>query len=87
MDREAFMSAVADALGVEADGLDDSTELDDDNWDSLAHMAAIAAIDEKFGVTVPAKELTAVRSVGELMALVERSAARRGRRGRRARGV
>lgn len=75
MDREIFMSAVADALGVEADSLDDSTVLDDDNWDSLAHMAAIAAFDEKFGVIVPAKELTAVRSVGELSRLVERALA------------
>jgi acyl carrier protein len=77
MDREAFMSAVADALAVEPDALSESTELNDDNWDSLAHMAAIAAIDEKFGVTVPAKDLTAVRSIGELMTLVERSLASR----------
>lgn len=74
MDSEAFMSAVADALGVEADTLDDSTELNDDNWDSLAHMAAIAAFDEKFGVTVPAKELVSVRTVGQLRTLVERAA-------------
>ena len=67
------MSAVADALGVEADSLDDSTELNDDNWDSLAHLAAIAAFDERFGVTVPAKELTGVRSVGELRSVVERA--------------
>lgn len=77
MDREVFMAAVADALAVEPDAVGESTELNDDNWDSLAHMAAIAAFDEKFGVTVPAKELTAVRSVGELMALVERSLASR----------
>ena len=77
MDREAFMSAMADALAVEVGTLSESTELNDDNWDSLAHMAAIAAIDEKFGVTVPAKELTGVRSVGELMALVERNIASR----------
>lgn len=77
MDREVFMAAVADALAAEPDAVSESTELNDDNWDSLAHMAAIAAFDEKFGVTVPAKELTAVRSVGELMALVERSLASR----------
>ena len=71
------MSAMADALAVEVGTLSESTELNDDNWDSLAHMAAIAAIDERFGVTVPAKELTGVRSVGELMALVERNIASR----------
>ena len=71
------MAAVADALGVEPDALSESTELNDDNWDSLAHLAAIAAIDEKFGVTVPAKDLTAVCSVGELMTLVERGLASR----------
>ena len=71
------MSAVADALAVEPETLDESTELNDDNWDSFAHMAAVAAFDEKFGVTVPAKDLTAVRSVGELMALVERNLSQR----------
>lgn len=69
------MSAVADALGVEAGSLYDSTELNDDNWDSLAHMAAVAAFDERFGVTVPGKELTGVRSVGELRSVVERALA------------
>jgi acyl carrier protein len=60
---------------VEAASLDDSTELNDDNWDSLAHLAAIAAFDERLGVTVPGKELTRARNVGELRALVEKSAA------------
>ena len=69
------MSALADALAVNPDTISEFTRLDDDNWDSLAHMAVIAAIDEKFGVTVPARDLTAVRSVGELLALVERNLA------------
>jgi acyl carrier protein len=73
MDRETFMSAMADALGVESGDLSEATELNDNNWDSLAHLAAISAIDEKFGVTVPAKELTGVRTVGELMWLVEQN--------------
>lgn len=72
------MSAVADALGTGPEELSEATELNDDNWDSLAHMAAISAFDERFGITVPAKELTGVRSVGELKALVERSLAARG---------
>lgn len=69
------MEAIADALGVERAELTDETELNEANWDSLGHMAAISAIDEKFGVTVPAKDLISVRTVGELRQLVERSVA------------
>jgi acyl carrier protein len=75
MDTEVFMSAMADALGVDRAELSEATDLNDENWDSLAHIATISAIDEKFGVTVPANELTRVRTLGELMALVERSLA------------
>jgi acyl carrier protein len=78
MDNEIFMEAIADALGVERTQLTDDTELDEANWDSLGHMAAISAIDEKFGVTVPAKDLISVRTVAELRQLVERSIAEAG---------
>jgi acyl carrier protein len=71
MDKEVFMSALANALGVEPSELSETTELNNDNWDSLAHMATIAAIDEKFGVTVPAKELVSVGTVGQLRELLE----------------
>ncbi len=73
MDKEPFMLSLADALGVERADLTEATELSGENWDSLAHLAFIAAIDEKFGVTVSGTELTAVRTVGDLMQLVERS--------------
>ncbi len=66
---------MADALGVEASQLNETSELNTDNWDSLAHIAAISAFDEKFGVTVSAKELTSARNVGEVMKLVEQSVA------------
>lgn len=73
MDNEIFMEAIAEAIGVERAELTDETELNEANWDSLGHMAAISAIDEKFGVTVPAKDLISVRTVAELRQLVERS--------------
>jgi acyl carrier protein len=73
MDDSAFMTDLADVLNVSRDELDEHTPLTDDNWDSLAHLAVIAAIDERFGVTVPAKELTACASVGALLSLVRES--------------
>jgi acyl carrier protein len=75
MNNEIFMDAIADALGVERADLTDDTALNEANCDSFGHMAAISAIDEKFGVTVPAKDLTSVHTVGELRHLVERSIA------------
>lgn len=67
------MSAIAEAVGIERASLSDATVLNDGNWDSLAQMAAISEIDEKFGVTVPAKDLMAAHTVGELRQLVERA--------------
>jgi acyl carrier protein len=69
------MSAMADVLDADRGDLSEETVLTDENWDSLAHLAAISAIDERYGVTVPAKELTGVRTLGELMSLIERSLA------------
>jgi acyl carrier protein len=73
MEREIFMSAMAETLGLNIDEVNETTVLDDNNWDSLAHMAAISAIDERFGVTISAKELTGARTVGELMQLVQQT--------------
>jgi acyl carrier protein len=74
MDKEAFMEDLAGVLDVDRSEINEGTPLKNaDNWDSIAHLAAIAAIDERFGITVPAKELTGVRTVGELIALVERA--------------
>lgn len=73
MDNEAFMADMAEVLDLKRGEISASTLLDDANWDSVSHLAAIAAIDERFGVTVPAKELTKVTTVGELLELVRRS--------------
>jgi acyl carrier protein len=74
MDKEAFMEDMAGILDVDRSKINEETPLKDaDNWDSIAHLAAIAAIDERLGVTVPAKELTNVPNIGKLIELVKRS--------------
>lgn len=70
---EEFLAKLADILEVDNSNLSESVELNDDNWDSVAHLAAIAAIDEQFGITVPARELTQCTSVGALLKLVRHS--------------
>ena len=74
MYKEAFMNDLAGALNMDRSEINQRTPLKSaDNWDSLAHLAAIAAIDERFGITLPVKELTDVENVGELVELVRRS--------------
>jgi len=73
MDREAFIIEIADALNMSQDEISEETLLNADNWDSVAQLAAIAAIDERFSITIPSKALAEVRSVGELLNLVERN--------------
>ena len=74
IDKEAFMEDLAGALDMDGSEINEATPLKDaDNWDSIAHLAAIAAIDERFGITVPAKELANVANVGELIELVRRT--------------
>jgi acyl carrier protein len=70
---EEFLAKLAAILEIDGSKLSESVELNDDNWDSVAHLAAIAAIDEQFGITVPSRELTQCTSVGALLKLVRHS--------------
>ena len=72
MNRDVFLAKMADVLGVGKDDLNEEFELNEDKWDSVAILSAIAVIDEECGVTVPAKELTECTSVGALLELVSR---------------
>lgn len=74
MDKEAFLTKLADVLEVNKEELNEEFILKSgDNWDSMAVLATIAMIDEQFGVTVPTKELTGCTSVGALLELIGRN--------------
>jgi acyl carrier protein len=75
MDKNALMLKLADILQVSPAEMDESFALNADNWDSVAHLGAIAVIDEVCNVTVPAKELMNCQTVGAVLILVERSLA------------
>lgn len=73
MDEQAFLAKLGDVLQVNGGELNQDFALTADNWDSGAHLAAIALIDEEYGITVPARDLTACKSVGALLELVRQT--------------
>ena len=67
---DQFGRGLAEILSVSPGSVEPGLELNEDNWDSMAMISAIALIDETFGITVPVEGLTRCRSVGDLVALV-----------------
>ena len=75
-----FLAGLADVFEVDPGTVQSDFSVAE-RWDSLAVLATIALIDEQFDVTVPIDELTACRSVADVLTLIgqsvdQRSAAR-----------
>ena len=70
MSRTEFLEDMANQLEVDVADLKDAFELNEENFDSIAVVTTIALIDEHFDVVVKARELSTVKSMGELMALI-----------------
>ena len=45
-----------------------------DGWDSLNHVRLMLAVEQKFGVKFSIGELSNLKNVGDLIALIERKA-------------
>lgn len=48
---------------------------DVDEWDSLAHIRLVLAIEKKFGLKFSAAEVGRLKNVGEFVALIQSKAA------------
>ena len=65
--KEAFTSA----LGIPADQVsDDLKYADHPNWDSVAHMALIAAIEESFDIMIDAEDVIDMSSFAKARQIV-----------------
>jgi len=73
MSHVAFLQDVATLLEVDPGELKENFVLDDDNFDSVAVVSTIALIDEHYDLTVKGRELANVKSIGELLALIEKA--------------
>lgn len=62
---------MATVMEVDPKALSDATILNDDNWDSLALLGAIAVIDECYSVTVDLQSLAKSQNLGDVVALVQ----------------
>lgn len=52
----------------------DTTAEDVDDWDSLTHITLIAAVEAEFGVRFNMKEVSSMKNVGEMVAIISERA-------------
>ena len=69
----ADKNGVEDATGIEREELEGSKRLGDDlNIDSLSLMDIAVRLEEEFGVEVPDEDINRVKTIDELVGLVDK---------------
>ncbi len=62
---DALLNLFAEVLEVDVSKLNDNTSPDNTSqWDSLAAMGLVVAIEEKFGVQLTTKEIMKMTTIG-----------------------
>lgn len=71
--RSIVLDVVEDATGIEREDLEGSKRLGDDlNIDSLSLMDIAVRLEEEFGVEVPDEDINRVKTIDELVGLVDK---------------
>ncbi len=76
---ERVRNVASDIFGISANKITaESSPETIENWDSMQHLNLVLAIEEKFGVQLEPEDIEQMKSIGAVVALVEklRSAAR-----------
>jgi acyl carrier protein len=68
--QSQILEIVAEVLELEVDEVNLNTELDEDNWDSLAVVSFIAEIDSNFDQILVPADVRDVKKVSDLVVLV-----------------
>ncbi|MBR6769002.1 MAG: acyl carrier protein [Clostridia bacterium] len=69
---EKLKQIVAAQLKIEADSIEDSTDIVDDlGADSLDIVEILMVIEEQFGVTIPDEDITGLRNLADMQAYIE----------------
>lgn len=70
--EEKVKEIIARELGVSIDEIQDDLAIGDlPEWDSLHHVAIIAALQKEFGITFSPDDLMDVEDVSDIIALVK----------------
>ena len=65
--REKVITLIEETLNVPAGTITEDTKIADvEQWDSLAHVMIIGALEEKLGITLPLEEAIELTGVREL---------------------
>ena len=72
MARDAAVALLADALGVDRSDVDTNTAIGTTSqWDSLAHMRLIIALEERLGRRLDAESIVAIAGFQDIVSLLE----------------
>ena len=75
MDQTAFLALLEETLEVSPGTVSLTDSLEALDWDSLAVLGFISAVDGKLGVTLDTDKLNEAKTPADLLALVNESAA------------
>lgn len=71
MEKSAFLGLIEDLVEMDKGSLKGDESLSAlAGWDSLAVVGFIALVDREFGMEVPAREVSAASTIGDLVALL-----------------
>lgn len=72
MTNQEKMENIADLLDLEVEEINEDTILSEyEEWDSVAILSFIALMDEEFGRAVKGAEIRALKTVKDLMDMME----------------
>jgi acyl carrier protein len=70
---EDIRQAFADALDLPADSDIESLEIGQDpHWDSVGHMALVAELEDRFGITLEADDIVDMSSYAKTIDILRR---------------
>ncbi len=69
--QEKVIRLIEDILKVPAGTIQPDTRIEDvEEWDSLAHVMILGAMEEQLGIVVPLEEAIEMTKVSELLGLI-----------------
>ncbi|WP_158770764.1 acyl carrier protein [Paraglaciecola sp. L1A13] len=72
MNKQEFLNSLEEILELDENTLKgDEVLMEIEQWDSLAFLSVIAMADENFDIIIEGSQLEEIKSVADLVALVE----------------